>query len=181
MKIVLGITGASGVIYGVRLLEELRENEVHLIISEAGKLILKNETNYDLSKLENSCKSYKNNDLEAPPASGSFLFDAFVVCPCSANTLSKIANGISDNLITRIASVALKEKRELVLVLRETPLSQVHLENMLKLSKLGVCILPAMPGFYHSPKTLDDLVDFVVGKILDFLGIENEKFRRWGR
>lgn len=174
MKILLAITGASGAAYGLRLLEVLRQKgmQTECIVSDAAKKIIKHEG----LKIP---KCYGEKDIEAPFSSGSFNLDAMVVVPCSMKTLSAIASGFSHNLITRSADVAIKEKRKLILVPRETPLSAIHLENMLKLAKLGVVILPAMPGFYHMPKKIEDLVDFMVGKILDSLGIENELYKRW--
>lgn len=174
MKILLAITGASGAVYGLRLLEVLKEKnvETECIVSDAAKKIIKHEA----LKIP---KCYSEKDIEAPFSSGSFKIDAVVIVPCSMKTLSAIANGFSHNLITRSADVAIKEKKKLILVPRETPLSAIHLENMLKLARLGVVILPAMPGFYHKPKKIEDLVNFVVGKILDSLGIENELYKRW--
>jgi len=182
MKILLSITGASGSIYGVRLFEELNKsnNEIHLIISEGAKKILEHETNFkvsDLKKLSNFY--YENKDMFAGPASGSFQLDAMVVCPCSMKTLSAIANGYGDTLITRAASCRLKEEKKLILVIRETPLDLPGIKNMLSAKQAGVTLLPAMPGFYHNPKNIDDLVDFIVGRILDQLGIKNSLFKRW--
>ncbi|MBI5253322.1 MAG: UbiX family flavin prenyltransferase [Euryarchaeota archaeon] len=176
MKILLAVTGASGAIYGLRLLKVLKEKsvEVECIVSNAAKKIIKHEIG--AAKIP---KCYTEKDIEAPFSSGSFSLDAMVVAPCSMKTLSAIASGFSHNLIARSADVAIKEKKKLVLVPRETPISAIHLENMLKLARLGVIILPAMPGFYHKPRKIEDLVDFVVGKILDSLGIENELYKRW--
>jgi len=180
MKIVIGITGASGIIYGVRLLEKLKE-EKFLVVSENAKKIMEYETKYKLDKLKKLSEHYyENNDFFPEISSGSFMFDAMVIAPCSMSTLSKIANGISDNLITRTAAVCLKEKRKLILVPRETPISTIHLQNMAKLSENGAVILPAMPGFYPKPENIDDAVNFVVGKIMDCLGIENTLYKRWG-
>lgn len=181
MKIVIGVTGASGVIYGVRLLENLKE-EKYLIVSENAKKIMEYETEYKIKDVEKLAGHYyENNDLFPEISSGSFIFDAMVIVPCSMSTLSKIANGISDNLITRTASVCLKEKRKLVIVPRETPVSTIHLQNMAKLSENGAIILPAMPGFYPKPANVDDTINFVVGKIMDCLGIENNLYKRWGK
>lgn len=178
MKCVIGITGASGVIYGVRLLNVL-DQETFLIISESGKKVIQLETEYNIEDLKGTTEYYEDYQLEAPLSSGSFLFDSMVVAPCSVSTLSKIATGVADTLITRCASVALKEKRKLILVVRETPLSLIHLQNMASLSSQGVVILPPIPAFYSMPKSVDDMVDFVVGKILDQLGIEHNLFQRW--
>jgi len=183
MRIIVGITGASGAIYAVKLIEVLgKDHEVFLIVSEIGEKILEMETGYTVDKLSKFVKSiWRNNDLFAPPASGSFKFDALIICPCSLTTLSKIAYGIADNLITRTATVALKEGRKIILVPRETPLDAVHLEAMTKLAKIGVIILPACPAFWHKPKSLNDIVNYIVGKILDQLGIEHKLFPRWGK
>lgn len=182
MRIVVGITGASGAIYALRLLEVLSQHhEVILIVSENGAKVLEHETGVKASDLmQKASFCYANTDLSAPPASGSYKFNACVIVPCSMNTLSKLAFGISDNLLTRVGMVCLKERRKLVLVPRETPLSRVHIEAMLRLSDSGAVILPAMPAFYGKPKGINELVDFIVGKILDVLGIENELYVRWG-
>jgi len=183
-RIVVAMTGASGVIYGIRFLETLSELrgdiEIDLIISKVAENIIRIETEYDPSYVKSlATRVFNPGDLTAPIASGSYLFEAMVIIPCSMKTLSAIAYGYSENLITRAADVALKEKRKLILVPRETPLSPIHLENMLKLARLGVVILPACPGFYHGPKKISDLVDFIVGKVLDQLGIEHDLFERW--
>jgi len=180
MKLVVGVTGASGVQYAHALLRNLETAHVDLVISEDGKKVIAHETGVPVREYEELADAtYANDDVAAPPASGSYLFDAMVVIPCSMGTLGKIAWGISDSLITRAAAVCLKERRKLILVPRETPLAASHLENMLRLTNQGVVILPAMPGFYHSPKEIEDLVHFVVGKVLDQLGIEHALFRRW--
>lgn len=182
MRIIIAITGASGVIYGIRLLEILasRDVETYLIVSETAKKIISIETEHDPTYIESlATRVFSNDDMTAPIASGSFKFDAMVIIPCSMKTLGMIANGIADNLITRAADVAIKEGRKLILVPRETPLSAIHLENMLKLAKLGVVILPACPAFYHEPSKIRDLVDFIIGKVLDQLGIEHSLFKRW--
>jgi 4-hydroxy-3-polyprenylbenzoate decarboxylase len=182
LRVVLGITGASGVVYGVRLAEELVKSgiELTIVVSDAAKKVLAAEMPGALEKLPKRARVLGKDEVEADVASGSARFDATVICPCSMKTLSAIANGYADNLICRNADVALKEHRRLVLVVRETPLSAIHLENMLKLARLGVVILPASPGFYHEPKTVDDLVNHVVGKIMDTLGVESNLFKRWG-
>ena len=182
MKVLVCLGGASGIIYGVRLIEKLKESEVevHLIVSEGGKKILEHETNYsfnDLKKKVDFC--YDNSDLFAGPASGSFQLDAIVVCPCSMKTLSAIANGYGDTLTSRSASCFLKEERKIILVIRETPLNLPGIKNMLSAKESGATILPAMPGFYHMPKKIDDLVDFVIGKIFDQLKIGHSFFKRW--
>ena len=181
MRIVLGITGASGVVYGVRLAEEIKkaQNELVIVVSDAAKKVLASELPNGLNQLSNCGTVLSEHDLEAAVSSGSSRFDATVICPCSMKTLSAIANGYAYNLICRNADVSIKEGRKLVLVVREMPLSPIHLENMLKLARLGVVILPAAPGFYHKPETVDDLVNHVVGKVLDTLGVESNLFRRW--
>lgn len=182
MRVVLGITGASGVVYGVRLAEELAKSGVELtiVLSDAAKRVLASEMPEGFEELPKWGRVLSEHEIEADVSSGSARVDATVVCPCSMKTLSAIANGYADNLICRNADVALKEHRRLVLVVRETPLNPIHLENMLKLARLGVLILPASPGFYHKPKTIDDLVNHVVGKIMDMLGVKSDLFKRWG-
>jgi 4-hydroxy-3-polyprenylbenzoate decarboxylase len=182
MKILVSIGGASGSIYGVRVLEELVKAgcEVHLVVSDGAKKILEHETTVTYADLKAQASvCYENDDLFAPPASGSFQLDAMVVVPCSMKTLSAIANGYGDTLTSRAASCCLKEGRKLVLVIRETPLDLPGIKNMLAAKQSGAVVLPAMPGFYHKPKKIDDLVDFIVGKILDQLGIEHTLFKRW--
>jgi 4-hydroxy-3-polyprenylbenzoate decarboxylase len=182
MKILLGIGGASGSIYGIRLLQELikSDNEVHLIISDGAKKIIEYETNYTFKDIEiKASYCYDNSDMFAGPASGSFNLDAMVVAPCSMKTLSAIANGYSDTLTSRAACCFLKEERKLILVIRETPLDLAGINNMYSAKLAGATIMPAMPGFYHKPKKIDDLVDFIVGKILDQLKIKHSLFKRW--
>lgn len=184
MKIILAITGASGIPIGIRLAEALRKHELSIIVSENAKKVMSYEVedmNKILSKLKDYGRMYSEAEIDAPSASGSALFDTMVVCPCSMKTLSAIANGYCYNLITRSADVMLKEGRKLILVPRETPVSAIHLENMLKLSRLGVVILPASPAFYYRPKKVEDMVDFIVGKVLDSLGIKNELYKRWDK
>lgn len=183
MKVVVCITGASGVCYGKRLLEALREKGIKtsLIVSESGKRVIEHELDVGLDYLiDLSSEYYENNDLFSPLASGSHIFNSVVVVPCSMKTLSAVANGYSSNLICRVCDVAIKEGRKLILMPREMPLSSIHLENMLKLSKLGVTIMPPIPAFYGKPKKVEDIVDFVVGRVLDTLGIPNDLFKRWG-
>lgn len=183
MDIVVGITGASGAMYAVRLLEELTDqNRVTLVVSEAAVQVLSDETEVSMQELEAlATEVVSNSDLGAAVCSGSRGFDAMVIVPCSMATLGKLACGISDNVITRAASVAMKERRKLILVPRETPLSSIHLENMLRLSREGVVVLPAMPGLYGNPQSVIDLVDFVVGRIMDQLDIETSVGPRWGQ
>ncbi|RMF91083.1 MAG: UbiX family flavin prenyltransferase [Methanobacteriota archaeon] len=175
MKMAVAVTGASGVAYGVRLMEALDEMGVDYVcmVSEAAKKV----ASYELGGWKGRCMD--EDRLDGEVASGSARFDAMVIIPCSMKTLSAVANGYASNIITRAADVMIKEGKKLVLVPRETPLSQIHLENMLRLSKMGVVILPAMPGFYHRPETVEDMVDFIVGKVLDSLGIDNDLYRRW--
>jgi 4-hydroxy-3-polyprenylbenzoate decarboxylase len=183
MKILLGIGGASGSIYGLRLLEELKKAgiDVHLIVSDGAKRIIEYETKYtyeDLVKKANV--SYENNDFFAAPASGSFKIDGMIIAPCSMKTLSAIANGYGDTLASRAASCCLKEGRKLVLVIRETPLDLPGIKNMLSAKQAGAIVLPAMPGFYHKPQKIKDLIDFIVGKTLDQFDIKHSLFKRWG-
>ena len=180
--IIVAITGASGVIYGIRLLEALKDLniEIGLVISDAGKTVIENETEYCINEvIELADKYYDFNDLTSSINSGSFKFESAAIVPCSMKTLSSIANGYADNTITRVADVCLKEKRPIVIVPRETPLRSAHIKNMLTLSQEGAVILPAMPGFYSSHDTVDDQINFIAGKILDSLKIENNLFKRW--
>ncbi len=181
-RIIIGITGASGVIYGVKILDYLKEKnvETHLIISEAGKKNIEIETDYkvgDVTKMADYC--YENSDVGAAMASGSFLAESMVVIPCTIKTLSGIANSYTDDLITRAADVTLKEKRKLVLVVRETPFHKGHLRLMTMAADTGAHIFPPIPSFYHHPKTIDDIINQTIGKILDYLGMEHDLFKRW--
>ena len=182
-KILISIGGASGVIYGIRLLEELRKMDVelHLIISENAVDILEYETSYTIEDIKKLVDYYyDNNDFFAPPASGSFNLDSMVIIPCSLKTLSAIANGYSNTLTSRAALCVLKEKRKLVLVVRETPLDLSSIENMRSVYLNGAVVLPASPGFYHKPRAIEDLIDFIVGKVLDQLGFNHSLFKQWG-
>ena len=182
-RIVIGISGASGVIYGVRMLSLLKEKdfETHLILSEAGKKNIEIETSYKAGEVAAMATHvYDNKDVGAALASGSFLTYGMVVVPCTIKTLSGIANSYTDNLLVRAADVTLKEKRKLVLVVRETPLHKGHLRLMTMAADMGAHILPPVPSFYHQPKTIDDLIDQTIGKIFDYLGIKHDLFRRWG-
>lgn len=184
MDLVIGSTGATGIIYTVRILEKLKDIEgvnTHLIISDWATANLSIETPYDIDYLKSlATYTYDYHDLSAKVSSGSFLVDGMIILPCSMKTLSAISNGYSDNLITRAADVTLKEGRKLVICPRETPLSPIHLENMLKLSRLRVSIMPPMPGFYSNPKTLDDIIDHHVMRVLDQFRINICNEKRWG-
>lgn len=182
-RVVVGITGASGIPYGIRLLEVLREFdvEVHLTCSPSASLVNKHEgdgRSWD-EVLALADVLHDNDNLAASIASGSFKAKAMAIVPCSGTTLGKLAAGISDNLVTRAALVMLKERRQLILVPRETPLSTIYIDNMLKLSNAGAIIAPASPAFYNKPKTLDDNVNFIVGRVLDLLGYDSDIFSRW--
>jgi len=182
VRLIVAITGASGVVYGKRLLEVLQDKkiETHLIISKAAEKIIEHEleaTRKDIEKL--ATHAYSVDDLTAPISSGSFKTDAMIIIPCSMKTLAGIAHGYAENLILRVADVMLKEKRKLILVPRETPLNIVHLRNMLELAKQNVAIVPAMPAYYHKPRNINNVADYVVGKVLDCLEIEHALFRRW--
>ena len=182
MNILVGITGASGCIYGIRLVEELKKLgvKIHLIISEKAEKIIKYETNYAIEDIERLVeKKYDNDDLFAGPASGSYRLDGLVISPCSIKSLSSIANSFCDNLISRAAVCCLKEGVKLIIVLRETPLDLASINNMKKAKLGGAVILPAMPSFYHLPKNIDELINFVVGKILDQLDLKHNLFNRW--
>jgi 4-hydroxy-3-polyprenylbenzoate decarboxylase len=192
---IVAISGASGSIYGIRLVRELirSETEVHLCLSDLAFTIIKTETGIDLSGINlqetgkkirkyfesENIKYYSNGNLAAPISSGSFMTDGMFVVPCSMKTLAGIANGYATNLIERAADVVLKEGRKLILAPREMPFNTIHIENMLKLSRMGVTIAPPVPAFYQKPETMDDIVEFVVGKLLDSAGISNSLFNRW--
>lgn len=183
LRLVVAITGASGVIYGIRMLESMKKLGVdsHLIMSKWGARNVKIETDYAIDYVRSlPSRVYEDDDLAAPVSSGSFKTDGMAVVPCSMKTLASIANGFDDSLVSRAAGVCLKEQRKLVVVPRESPLSKIHLDNMSRLAGAGASIVPAMPGFYYRPKTMDDLVNHVVGKVLDQFGIEHGLFRRWG-
>lgn len=195
--ITVALTGASGLQYGLRLLECLvaANKKLYILVSAAARAVAALEMGLTLPKQtdklaeffieqfnarEGQITVFDDFEWTSPIASGSHLSEAMVICPCSSGSLAAIATGLSNNLIERAADVMLKEKRRLVLVPREAPLSQVHLENMLKLVTLGAVIIPASPGFYHKPKTIDDLIDFIVARVLDHLGIEHDLVKRWG-
>lgn len=190
---IVGLTGASGAVYGVTLVRELLQRgiTVHLLITEAGWRVLKDELDWPVHQrkqcietyfggYEGKCIHYPIQDIGASIASGSYLAEGMVIVPCSMGTLASVANGMSNNLLQRSADVMLKERRKLIMVPRETPLHSIHLENMLKCTRAGAMLLPAMPAFYHRPQTIDELVRFLTGKILDAMSIQNDTFPRWG-
>lgn len=182
MRIIVGITGASGSIYGIRLIEILKENhcEVHAVVTTSGWKVLEYECGLNKEDIRRKVDVlYEVDHIGASIASGSFKNDAMIVVPCSMKTLGSISHGIADNLLVRAADVTLKEGRPLLIIPRETPLNAIHLENMLKLAQLGVKIIPACPGFYHKPNNLQELVDMFVGKICDMLHLEHTLFKRW--
>jgi len=182
MRLIVGISGATGAIYGIRLLERLQEAgaETHLVISRWGMRTLLHETTWSRERVQALAHtSYSAADMGAAISSGSFRTDGMIVVPCSAKTVGAIAHGVGDNLIHRAADVVLKERRKLVLVVREAPLSDIHLENMLTLSRMGAVILPPVPAFYNNPRTLDDLVDHTVARMLDQFGIAVSGVPRW--
>lgn len=182
-RLIIGITGATGAIFGIRLLEALERThvETHLIVSKWGAHTLAQETSYTLDRVRQMAAfSYAPGDQGAPVSSGSFLTSGMVIAPCSMRTLAAIASGQGDNLIHRAADVVLKERRRLVLLVRETPLNEIHLENMLKLARMGVVILPPIPAFYNHPRSLDDMVDHIVMRTLDQFGIHTDLAERWG-
>ncbi|MBE7562043.1 UbiX family flavin prenyltransferase [Acidithiobacillus sp. HP-6] len=196
-RICVAMTGASGAAYGMRLVEVLLTAgiQVYLLISDAARVVCKEELGLDLPEKPEGVTRFLNthfgtepgllsvytpHDWYSPVASGSNAPRAMVICPCSGGTLAAIAHGLSDNLTERAADVMLKEGRKLVLVPRESPVSTIHLENMLSLARMGVRILPASPGFYHRPQRIEDLVDFMVARVLDQIGVPNQIGRRWG-
>ena len=182
-KIIVGLTGASGSIYGYRLLEALSktETETHVIASKWAQVTLEHETNHKLKDLQKLADHfYGPSDMGAPVSSGSFETDSMVIAPCSARSMAAIANGFGEHLVHRAADVILKERRKLILAVRETPFSEIHLENMLKLARLGIVILPPVTEFYTNPTSIDAMVDHIVGKCLDQFDIEHDLFTRWG-
>ena len=181
-RLIVGIAGASGVIYGVRMLEVLKNRgiETHLIISEAGKLNIKIETDYEVDEvLAMADVTYSNKQMAASVASGSFQTMGMVIAPCTVKTLSGIAHSYNENLLIRAADVQLKEKRKLALMFRETPLHVGHLRLLTQAAEMGAHIVPPIPAFYHHPKTIDDIINQSVGKVLDYMGIEHDLFKRW--
>ena len=181
-RLIVAITGATGAIYGVRILERLREAgaETHLVISRWGARTLLHETPYSREQVESLASvAYAPGDMGAAISSGSFRTDGMVIAPCSAKTLAGVAHGFGENLVHRAADVILKERRRLVLVVREAPLSDIHLENMLKLSRMGAVVLPPMPAFYNRPRTVDDIVEHTVSRVLDQFGLDVGGAERW--
>ena len=182
MKIIVAITGATGAIYGVRILQRLREAgaETHLVISRWGARTLLHETPFSREQVEAlATVTYAPGDMGAAISSGSFRTDGMVIAPCSAKTLAAVAHGFGESLVHRAADVVLKERRRLVLLVREAPLSDIHLENMLKLSRMGAVMLPPMPAFYNHPRTVDDVIDHTVSRVLDQFGLETSGAERW--
>jgi flavin prenyltransferase len=181
-RLIVGMTGSTGAVFGIRLLEALKHSQVesHLIISKWAQRTIEHETRHNVEHVRSLATVVHNQgDMGASISSGSFITEGMVVIPCSMRTLAGIANGYGEHLVHRAADVILKERRQLVLVARETPLSQVHLENMLKLARMGVVMLPPMPAFYNHPKTVDDIIDHIVSRVLDQFGIEAPFAKRW--
>ena len=180
--VLIGITGATGIPIAIKLLEILKEKGIdrELIISTIAEKVIELESDYSVSEIRNlASKNYDVDDLTAAPSSGSYKIENMIVVPCTMKTLSAIANGYADNLITRAADVMIKEQRKLVLIVRESPFSAIHLENMLKLARLGVVIAPPVPSYYIKPKSVNELIEFTVGRILDQIGIDSG-IVRWG-
>lgn len=181
-KIIIGISGASGIIYGIRLLEILKETdfETYLVISEAAKITLSYESGFSIETLEKLADNvFKNIAIDAPIASGSFKTAGMIIAPCSIHSLSCIATGVTPNLLTRAADVTLKERKRLVLLLRETPLHAGHLKSMLAVTEMGGIIYPPVGAFYNNPQTIDDLINHTIGKVLDLFDIDNNYVKRW--
>jgi 4-hydroxy-3-polyprenylbenzoate decarboxylase len=182
MRLIVALTGATGVIYGVRILQRLRDAgvETHLVISRWGVRTLLHETPFSKEQVESLASvTYAPGDMGAAISSGSFRTDGMVIAPCSAKTLAAVAHGFGENLVHRAADVILKERRKLVLVVREAPLSEIHLENMLRLSRMGAVVLPPMPAFYNHPRTVDDVVEHTVSRVLDQFGLDAGGSERW--
>ncbi len=183
MKIVVGITGATGVIYGIKLLQVLSsmgDVETHLIITEAGEMNIRHETDWKPEEVRALADFlYDNNDVGARLASGSFRRDGMIIAPCSIKTMSALASSYTENLMIRTGDVTLKERGKLVLLVRETPLHLGHIRNMERLTEMGAIIMPPVPAFYHKPETIQDIIDHTIGKTLDLFGIEHNLFQRW--
>ena len=182
-KLIVGISGATGVVYGVKMLKSLRDAgvETHLVITESAVKNLEIETEYNIQSLESLADVvYDVDDIGAAIASGSFKVDGMIIAPCTIKTLSAIANSFNYNLLVRAADVTLKERRKLLLLVRETPLHEGHLELMIKVTRMGGVIMPPVPAFYHMPKTIDDIINQTVGKVLDMFSIDANLFKRWG-
>lgn len=181
-RLVVGITGATGAVLGVRMLQTLAELgvETHLVTSKWGERTLEHETSLSLADVRSlATVAHPTNDQAATISSGSYRTDGMVVAPCSMRTLGAMASGVADNLLCRAADVTLKERRRLVLLVRETPLSEIHLRNMLDLARMGVVVMPPVPAFYNEPETIDDLIDHWVGRALDQFGLDSGRVRRW--
>jgi 4-hydroxy-3-polyprenylbenzoate decarboxylase len=181
-RLIVGISGASGVIYGVRLLEALKASpvETHLVMTRTAELTLAHETDLKVSDVRRLADvAYKIDDLAAAISSGSYRTMGMIVAPCSMRSLSEIAHGITSNLLTRAADVVLKERRKLVVVARETPLHAIHLRNMTTLAEMGAVVAPPVPAFYNRPKTIDNIIDHTVGRVLDLFDLDTGKVRRW--
>lgn len=182
-EIVVGISGASGIQYGIRILETLKKTDnilTHLVLSGSAKQLIKIETDFSVNEVESLADGvYGDDDFTAPIASGSHRTKGMVIAPCSMKTLASVAGGMSDALIARAADVCLKEKRPLVLMVRETPLNLIHIKNMERVMEAGASVLPASPGFYQKPKTIDDIINFMAGRALDLLNVEHTLYKRW--
>ena len=183
MKIIVGISGASGAIYGIRLLQvlsTLNNIETHLVISKAGEMTIRHETDWGINDVKKlASHHYDISDIGATLSSGSFKRDGMIIAPCSMKTLSALSNSYTDNLITRAGDVTIKERRKLVLLVRETPLHIGHITNMKKMAEMGGIIMPPVPAFYHKPTTIQDIIDHTIGKVLDIFEIEHNLFQRW--
>jgi flavin prenyltransferase len=183
MVLIIGITGATGVIYGIRLLEVLStipDVETHLVVSEAGEMTIKYETNRSIADIRKMANySYNISDVGARISSGSFQRDGMIIAPCTVKSMSALANSYTENLIIRAGDVTLKERKKVLLMVRETPLHLGHLRNMERLTEMGAIIMPPVPAFYHKPKTTQDIIDHTIGKILDMFGVKHDLFARW--
>jgi len=182
MRLIVGLTGSSGIMYGVRMLEVLKKYQVdvHLIMTEWAKKCLTLETDYDFKNVKSLAEHYSDDsNMASSVSSGTHKTDGMIIIPCSMKTLSSIATGYESTLVARAAGVTMKESRKLVVVPRETPLTSIHLENMLKLARIGVVVLPAIPGFYNRPKSIDEILNHVIGKCLDQFSIDHDLFKRW--